>query len=202
MIRVTIVEDEPEILEGLQALVGSAVDFQVCGAWRTMEEALANAATESPADVFLLDLALPGMSGIEGTRVLKESYPSAQILVLSIHRDDERIFEAICAGASGYLTKATPPAKLIDGIRTVVAGGSPMSPEIARTVIERLQTLGSITTGLALNHHEMRLLRLLVKGHSYKTAAAELGVTTHTISFHLRKIYSKLHVHSKSEAVA
>jgi DNA-binding NarL/FixJ family response regulator len=151
----------------------------------------------------LNDIGLPGMSGIEGIRILKERHPDLLVLVLTIHDDDDRIFEAVCAGASGYLLKKTPPARLLESVREAVDGGAPMSPEVARRVITLFRTIRPPHNPTSdLTPHEVRLLRLLVEGHSYKTAAAELDVTVHTISFHLRSIYQKLQVHSKSEAVA
>ena len=135
--------------------------------------------------------------------LLRERYPGVMPLVLTVYEDDRRIFDALCAGACGYLLKKTPPAQLLDCIRDVVEGGAPMSPEVARRVIAIFREIRP--PDLANHHltpHEIRLLTLLVEGHNYKTASAELGVTVHTISFHLRSIYSKLHVHTKTEAVA
>jgi DNA-binding NarL/FixJ family response regulator len=124
-------------------------------------------------------------------------------LVLTVFDDDARIFEALCAGACGYLLKKTPAARLLESVREVVAGGSPMSPEVARRVIELFRRVRPAESAeYALTPHETRLLKLIVEGHSYKSAAAALGVTVHTISFHMRSIYDKLQVHSKSEAVA
>jgi DNA-binding NarL/FixJ family response regulator len=151
----------------------------------------------------LSDIGLPGMSGIEGVAILKERYPDLLILMLTVYDDDERIFDAMCAGASGYLLKKTPPGRLLDSLREVASGGAPMSPEVARRVISLFREIRPPDRAdYELTPHETRLLRLLVQGHNYKTAAAELGVTVHTVSFHLRSIYEKLQVHSKSEAVA
>jgi DNA-binding NarL/FixJ family response regulator len=125
------------------------------------------------------------------------------LLVLSVYEDDDRIFEALCAGASGYLLKKTSPARLLDGLREAVNGGAPMSPEVARRVITVFREIRPPeNSDYQLTPHETRLLKLLVEGHNYKTAAAELGVSVNTISFHLKHIYEKLQVHSKSEAVA
>ena len=178
--------------------------FRSVGAFRTMEGALDHLGrtAESP-DVALVDIGLPGMSGIDGVRLLRERHPAVMPLVLTVYEDDRRIFDALCAGACGYLLKKTPPAQLLACIRDVVDGGAPMSPEVARRVIAIFREIRP--PDLADHHltpHEIRLLTLLVEGHNYKTAAAELGVTVHTISFHLRSIYSKLHVHTKTEAVA
>ena len=202
VIRVTIVEDRREIREGLRALIGGTPGFQISGAHGSMEEALGSLDQELP-QVALVDIGLPGISGIEGARVLKERYPNLQILVLTVYDDDERISEAIRAGACGYLLKNTPPARLLESIAEVVTGGAPMSPEVARRLLELCRTMRPAhPLKLDLTAHERRLLKLLVQGDTYKTAAAELGVSINTVSFHVRKIYDKLHVHSKSEAVA
>ena len=126
------------------------------------------------------------------------------LLMLTIYDDDERIFDAMCAGATGYLRlKKTPPARLLEGLKEAVQGGAPMSPEVARRVIALFREIGPPERAdYDLTPHETRLLKLLVDGHNYKTAASELGVSVHTVSFHLRSIYEKLQVHSKSEAVA
>jgi DNA-binding NarL/FixJ family response regulator len=143
------------------------------------------------------------MSGIEGVAILKERYPDLLILMLTVYDDDERIFDAMCAGASGYLLKKTPPARLLDSLREVASGGAPMSPEVAKRVVALFREIRPPERAdYELTPHETRLLKLLVQGHNYKTAATELGVTVHTVSFHLRSIYEKLQVHSKSEAVA
>ncbi|HXS96979.1 MAG TPA: response regulator transcription factor [Candidatus Limnocylindrales bacterium] len=201
-IKVAIVEDRRELREGLAMLINGTQGFRCCGSWRSMEEAFQEVDAAAP-DVVLNDIALPGMSGIEGIRILKERFPSLAILMLTVHQDDERIFDAICAGACGYLLKKTPPARLLEALKEAVSGGAPMSPEVAARVVSLFREIRPPDrSGCDLSPHEIRLLKLFVEGHNYKTAAAELGVTVHTISFHLRNIYSKLQVHSKSEAVA
>src|SRR5262245_23642555 len=201
-IKVTIIEDRREIREGLAMLINGTEGFQCQGSYRSMEEALEKIGRELP-DVALSDIGLPGMNGIEGIKVLKERYPDLLILMLTIYDDDERIFEAMCAGASGYLLKKTPPARLLECLKEAVAGGAPMSPEVARRVIALFREIRPPERAVYnLTPHESRLLKLFVEGHNYKTAAAELGVSVHTVSFHLRSIYEKLQVHSKSEAVA
>jgi DNA-binding NarL/FixJ family response regulator len=201
-IRVAIVEDQRDIREGLCMLVSGTQGYHCIGAFASMEEALAKLPPES-ADVVLVDIALPKMSGIEGTRVLRERYPRTQVLILTIYDDDKRIFEGVCAGACGYLLKKTPPARLLECIREVANGGAAMSPEVARRVMALFREVRPPQhVDYHLTPHELRLLRMLVEGHNYKTAADALGVTVNTISFHMRSIYDKLEVHSKSEAVA
>ena len=201
-IRVAIIEDRREIRDGLAMLVGGTEGFRCTGAFRSMEEALAKINSELP-DVALCDIGLPGMSGIEGMRLLKEKYPQLLLLMLTVYDDDERIFDALCAGACGYLLKKTPPVRLLEGLKEAVAGGSPMSPEVARRVITLFRDIRPPERAdYELTPHETRLLKLLVEGHNYKTAALELNVSVNTVSFHMRRIYEKLQVHSKSEAVA
>lgn len=201
VIRVAIIEDQPEIREGLGVLIGLADGYECTRRYGSMEEALADIGRDLP-DVALVDIGLPGMSGIEGIQLLKQQYPDLSLVALTVYDDDDRIFEALCAGATGYLLKKTAPARLLESLRDVVAGGSPMSPEVARRVIGLFQNVHP--PGRAdchLTPHETRLLKLLVQGHTYKTAAAELGSSIHAVSFHMRNIYAKLRVHSKSEAV-
>jgi DNA-binding NarL/FixJ family response regulator len=201
-ITVATIEDRREIREGLALLIDATPGFQCIGRYRTMEEALEGIATATPA-VALVDIDLPGMSGLQGIKILKERYPSLLLLMLTIYADDDRIFQALCVGACGYLLKNTPPVKLLEGLQEAVNGGAPMSPEVARRVVELFREVRPPEKAdYELTPHETRLLKLMVEGHSYKTAASELGVTTHTVSFHMRRIYEKLQVHSKSEAVA
>ena len=202
VIEVAIVEDRREIRDSLALLIGGTDGFKCIGSYRSMEEALDKLKHHQP-HLLLSDIGLPGMSGIEGVAILKERYPDLLILMLTVYDDDERIFDAMCAGASGYLLKKTPPARLLDSLREVASGGAPMSPEVAKRVIALFREIRPPERAdYELTPHETRLLKLLVQGHNYKTAAAELGVTVHTVSFHLRSIYEKLQVHSKTEAVA
>ena len=201
-INVVIIEDERDIREGLGMLINYTDGFKCSGKYGSMEEALAALRRQAP-DIVLSDIGLPGMDGIEGVKRIKQMYPQMTILMLSVYEDNDRIFEALCAGAGGYLLKKTPPAKIMDSLREAVSGGAPMSPEVARKVITLFRDFSPPEkVDYDLSPHEIRLLKLLVEGHSYKTAAARLNVTTNTISFHLKNIYEKLQVHSKSEAVA
>ena len=202
IIRAAIVEDQRLTREGLRDLIVASEGLVCVGAWGSMEEALSSPLAPPP-DVMLVDLGLPGMSGIEGIAALRRRCPQTALVVLTVYEDNDRVFQALCAGATGYLLKNTPPAKLLESIREAVSGGSPMSPEIARLVVELFRKFHPPERAqYNLTPHELRLLKLLVEGHSYKTAAAELGVTVNTIAFHIQNIYGKLQVHSKSEAVA
>jgi DNA-binding NarL/FixJ family response regulator len=201
-LKVAIVEDQREIRECLTLLVNGTDGYTCTGSYRSMEEALEQIARQLP-DVLLSDIGLPGMNGIDGVRLLKQRYPNLLVLMLTVYDDDERIFDAMCAGACGYLLKKTPPARLLDSLREVVAGGAPMSPEVARRVIALFREIRPPDhVDYHLTPHETRLLKLFVEGHNYKTAAAELHVSVNTVNFHVRSIYDKLQVHSRSEAVA
>ena len=201
-INVAIIEDRRELREGLAMLINGTDGFVCRGKFGSMEEGLRRVGAENP-DVVLCDIGLPGMDGIEGIKILKEKFPHLLVIMLTIYDDDERIFNALCAGACGYLLKKTPPVRLLDALREAVAGGSPMSPEVARRVISLFREIRPPERAdYDLSPHETRLLKMLVEGHNYKTAAAEIGVTVHAVSFHMRNIYEKLQVHSKSEAVS
>ena len=201
-VRVAIVEDQRSLREGLVVLIGGTEGFALVGAFGSMEEALPRI-EDDPPDVLLADIGLPGMSGTEGVRQLRARFPALQILMLTVYADNDHVFEAICAGACGYLLKDTPPAKLLEALREVRDGGAPMSPEIARKVVEMFQRV--VPPPPAADHRlsprEVEVLKLLAEGHVYKTAAAALDLSIDTVRFHIRNIYEKLHVHSKSEAV-
>ena len=201
-IRVAIIEDQRDIREGLATMLKFTDGYSCVGTYRSMEEALEGVRGDPP-EVALVDIGLPGMNGIEGIRLLKERHPGMLLLMLTVYDDDEYIFDALCAGACGYLLKKTPPARLIDSLREAMDGGAPMSPEVARKVIKLFREITPPERAdYRLTPHETRLLKLLVEGHNYKTAAAEVHTSVTTVAFHMRNIYDKLQVHSKSEAVA
>jgi DNA-binding NarL/FixJ family response regulator len=201
-VRVVLIEDVREVREGLAMLVNGTAGFRCAGSYRSMEEALAGIGGSRP-DVILTDIGLPGMDGVEGTRILHERYPQVPILALTVYDDDENVLNAICAGASGYLLKSTPPARLLESLRELAAGGAPISPEVARRVLKLFREFRPPErTSCDLTPQEMTLLKLMVEGHHYKTAAAQMGISVNTVSFHLKHVYEKLQVHSKTEAVA
>jgi DNA-binding NarL/FixJ family response regulator len=199
-IRVMLVEDQPRLREGLALLIDGTPGLHTAGSFGCMEDALRGLAAARP-DVAMVDLGLPGMSGIEGTRAIREQAPLTHVLILTVHDDDAHVFEAICAGASGYLLKDTPPPQLLAAIRELASGGAPMSPAIARRVVSTFHKVAPPVADQRLSPRETEVLDLLAQGHSYKTAAAALAVSIDTVRFHVRHIYDKLHVHSKSAAV-
>jgi|SRR5579871_85433 len=200
--NVALIEDQREVRTGLAALINQSSGFRCTATYRTMEEALEGMGSESP-DVVLTDIGLPGMSGVEGIRILRERFPKLPIVALTVYDDNENVFDALCAGATGYLLKSTPPARLLESLNEVMIGGAPMSPEIARRVVQLFREFRPpARASYSLTRQEAELLKLIVDGHSYKTAASDLGVSVSTISFHLQNIYAKLQVHSKSEAVS
>ena len=201
-IRVVIIEDMREVREGLMMLINGTAGFQCAGSYRSMREML-DRFNDRATDIILTDIGLPGMSGIDGTRILRERSPDIPILALTVYDNDEKVFAALCAGASGYLLKNTPPAKLLESLREAVNGGAPMSPEVARRVVKLFRDFHPPEQAeYRLTPQEQQLLKLMVDGHHYKTAAQSMGISASTVSFHLKNIYAKLHVHSKTEAVA
>lgn len=205
---VALVEDQTQTRNGLTALIDGTPGYRCAGAWRSCEEMLARL-PEARWDVLLLDVGLPGMSGIAGARKVRETAATLPILMLTVHEDNDLVLEALCAGACGYLVKKTPPSRLLEAIREAHEGGSPMSSHIARRVVEVLRALRVETSperaeqeSDLLTLREREVLRALAAGSTYQTTARALGVSTDTVRFHIRKIYRKLQAHSQSEAVA
>ncbi len=200
--RVVLIEDLREIREGLTALINGTAGFECVASYGIMETALAKIEREKP-DVILTDLGLPGMSGTEGIERLRKVFPVIPIIALTIYDNDMEIFNALCNGANGYLLKNTPPARLLEALKEAVDGGSPMSPLIATRVVKLFREFRPpVHADYHLTPQETELLKLLIEGHHKKTAAREMGISVHTVSFHLKNIYCKLQVHSKTEAVA
>jgi DNA-binding NarL/FixJ family response regulator len=201
-VDVALVEDDERLREVLADLIDGTAGLRTVGRWGNVEKMLATALEQAP-DILLLDIQLPGMSGIEALGMLRSRFPGMTVLMLTVFEDEERIFKALCAGAHGYLLKNTPPARLIEFIREADAGGSPMSPHIARKVVRLFRDLApGRPAEHGLSPQQVRLLALLADGHSYQSAARELGVTINTVRAYIRIVYDKLHVHSRSAAVA
>lgn len=201
-IRVAIVEDDRSLRDGLAMLIGGTPGYTCVGTFSSVEGALFRLGEQLP-EVLLLDIQLPGMPGSEGVKVFQERFPQLQIVMLTVLTDQDRVFESICNGACGYLLKETPPAKLLEAIREARDGGAPISPEIARKVVKVFQQTGPPEKfDQQLTKQEVSLLKLLAQGYSYTRAADQLKISVNTVRDHIRSIYDKLHVHSKSEAVS
>jgi two-component system, NarL family, response regulator LiaR len=204
MIRVTIFEDYADMRDVLATLVENSADHCLVGAFPNAVDVL-NIVRKHKPDVVLMDLQMPGISGIEATRLIKSKYPQVQVLVQTMFDDNERIFAALCMGASGYILKSTPADKILEAITDTYNGGSPMSPPIARKVLTMLtenQNSHSVENDYqALSPREKEILGHLTKGRSYKMIADECGISYGTVNSHLKNIYEKLHVHSATEAV-
>ena len=201
VIGVAIVEDQRELREGLSFLINSTSPFQCKHVYGSMEDALEGIGVDPPR-VALIDIGLPGLSGIDGVRILRERHPGIAAVLLTVFKDDDRIFQGICAGACGYLLKKTSPTRLLEAVKEIAEGGAVMSPEVATRVVELFRKSHAPAPATTLSTQELRLLKLMMEGHQNKTAAAEMGISPHTVNFHLRSIYEKLHVHSRTEAVA
>lgn len=201
-IRIAIIEDERDLREGLKSLIDLTPNYSCVESFGSMETAL-HKINDKEIDLVLTDIGLPRMSGIEGTQILREKFPDLPIVVLTVHNENDKIFQALCAGANGYLLKNTPPAQIIESLKEVLDGDAPMSPEVARRVVALFRKFAPPEIAdYKLTEAEKQVLKMLIDGHHYKTAAHELGISIHTVNFHLRNIYAKLQVHSKTEAVA
>lgn len=204
MIRVSVFEDNKHLRETFKFLLSNAPGFTCTGAYPDCRNIITNLEVE-PCDVVLMDIEMPGMNGIEATKLVKENFPAVHILIQTVFFEDEYIFNAICAGASGYILKSTTPDGYLEAIKDVHAGGSPMTPGIARRVLELFKNNLQPATSAKdynLTTQEKKVLQLLVAGKSYKMIAAELFVAVDTIKSHISNIYAKLHVHSGTEAVS
>ena len=200
-ITVAIVEDEPNAREGVAVLIDSTPGFQVVGRYGSIEDAEVEVLRVRP-HVMLVDLGLPGRSGIDGIALFRDALPELQMLVLTVFADHGHVFDALCAGAHGYLLKDTPPERLLEAIRDVHVGGSPMSPAIARRVLDTFRASAPPAPPQpVLSVRERQVLGYLAEGYSYHAAGEQLGISIDTIRAHVRNIYEKLHVHSRAEAV-
>lgn len=201
-LRVVLIEDLREVREGLSALISGTSGYKCVASYGMMETALARIEKNNP-DIILTDLGLPGMSGVEGIERMRQIFPDVPILALTIYDNDDQIFNALCNGANGYLLKNTPPARLLEALQEAIEGGSPMSPAVAARVVKLFREFRPPEhADYRLTPQETELLKLLIEGHHRKTAAREMGISFHTVSFHMKNIYEKLQVHSKTEAVA
>lgn len=201
LIRVAIYEDNLALRDALEMLVGGMPGFHLtrsCPDAREIELQLA----AKDVDVYLMDIDLPGRSGIEATKLVKQLSPHSEVLMLTVFDEDDKVFQALCAGASGYLLKKTPPGKIMEAIREVFDGGVPMTPSIARKVLKVFPRQASEPTEMdKLSPREQAVLQSLAKGNSYKMVASELEISNETVRTHVKRIYEKLQVHSLVEAI-
>ena len=201
-VRVAVVEDKAPFRRGLSAIFDLTPTIECVGMYSTGEDALREIPRVAP-DVVLMDINLPGISGIECTSELKRLRPGSQVIMLTIEENNERVFAALRGGAAGYLLKAATPAEILEGIQLVARGGSPMSAMIARRVVESFHgTQPTSSTKDVLTEREVQVLDATARGKRAKEVAAELGLSVTTIQTYLRRIYEKLQVHSQAEAVA
>lgn len=202
MIKVVIYEDDFAFRETLSILINGTPGYELKGAWENCNNISEHMRKLQP-DVALMDINMPGTDGLEGLRIIRGCAPDVQVLMLTVFDDNERIFQSICNGASGYLLKKTPPSKILDAIEEVHNGGAPMTSSIARKILQmfpRTPARSAELDKLSMREHE--ILQLLMNGNSYKMIAAELNISLETVRTHIKRIYEKLHVHSSSEAIA
>ncbi len=202
IIRVAIFEDNNSLREGLYQLINGSADFDSVGAFPGCSNLLDNLKETKP-DMVLMDIGMPGINGIEAVSILKYKYPDMKILMQTIFEDSDKIFKSICAGASGYILKNTSPSRILEAIKETYEGGAPMSPSIATKVLKMVQVQNGFSKNNSFNlsEREKEVLSCLVKGMSYKLIADSCFISIDTVRGHIRNIYEKLHVHSKSEAV-
>lgn len=201
-IKVAIVEDTKIINDSLATLLDNSDGFKCVGQYLDAETCIKEIKSTG-ADILLMDIKLPGMNGIEAVKQIKEKLPDLSILMLTVHEENDLIFEALCAGAVGYLIKKTHPERLLDAIQEAYEGGAPMSSHIARKVTTFFQSNNKITPHqTVLTDREQEILKELIKGKTYYAIAHSLNISKDTVRFHIKKIYKKLHVHSQAEAVA
>jgi DNA-binding NarL/FixJ family response regulator len=204
LIRVAVFEDNRHLRETFELLLKNSDGFTCSGAWPDCHNVVVNLKS-NPSDIVLMDIEMPGINGIDATKLIKQHFPGTQILIQTVFFEDEFIFNAICAGASGYILKSTTPQGYIQAIKDVQAGGSPITPGIARKVLDLFKNNlepAAPVKDYNLTAQEKKVLQLLVEGKSYKVIAAELFLSIDTIKTHVRNTYSKLHVHSATEAVS
>lgn len=206
-VRVTIFDDNARLLDSLHILIDGSPGFQMAGTFTNCLD-LETKIEKSQPDVILMDIEMPGINGIEAVKLVKQKFPRINVMMQTAFENDENVFAAICAGASGYILKNTPPAKILECIIEVYQGGSPMSPSVARKVLGFLQQPKPVvkapvnTLDYNLSIREKEILSCLVKGMSYKMIADHCNITYETARSHMKKIYDKLHVASMTEAVA
>jgi DNA-binding NarL/FixJ family response regulator len=202
MIKVLIYEDNPQLREGLTMLISGSEGFEVMSAFRNCNNVVEEVQAFKP-DVILMDIDMPGVNGLEGLKKIREVDNQVKILMLTVFDDNRNVFQAISNGANGYILKKTPPGKLLEYIAEAQSGGAPMTSSIATQVLKMFSSMNNEKgEDYNLSDREKQVLQLLVDGYSYKMIAGEMFISIDTVRSHIKKIYEKLHVNSKSEAVA
>ena len=202
MIKLAIVEDNTALRQSLEQLFNRTSNMKCVASLNNLLNVVSEFQKNQP-DIVLMDIGLPSINGIEGVRTVKSNFENIQVIMFTVFEDDEKIFEAIRSGASGYLLKKTPPEEILEAIKELHEGGAPMSPSIARKVIQAFQVKPSnVLEDHQLTSREKEILYALVDGLSYKKIAEKYFVSIHTVRSHISSIYEKLHVNSKSQAVA
>jgi DNA-binding NarL/FixJ family response regulator len=202
MIRILIFEDNEDFIDSMRELIVHADGMELVGVYSNCKNVVKNVTHHRP-DVVLMDIDMPVENGLQGLRSIRASGNEVTILMLTVFDDNDRVFQAVCHGASGYLLKRTPPEKIVEAIREAHTGGAPMTPSVAKQVLKLFSQPFQQTEELqTLTPREHDVLSFLVRGYSYKMAAAEMNVGIETLRYHIKNVYSKLHVNSKSEAVA
>jgi two-component system nitrate/nitrite response regulator NarL len=202
-IRVIVFDDNKARQEALKLLIDSSSDMECIGTFDNCNQVIKDVAASKP-HVVLMDIDMPGVNGIEGLKLIHQQFPKVLIIMQTVFEDEEKIFDAVHAGANGYFLKKTPPQRLIDGIRDVTEGGAPMTATVARKVLEMFQNqpLRKGVKDFDLTQREIDILGMLMKGLSYKMIAEQCNISYNTVNSHCKNIYEKLHVHSATEAVA
>lgn len=205
-LRIAIFDDNKNMRESIRLLLQTVPDFEVVGSFSHVLDCVEDVKESNP-DIVLMDIEMPGMTGIEALVKIKKQFPNVQVLMQTVFEDDDRVFDSICAGASGYILKNFLNTKLVDSINELQYGGSPMSPSVARKVLNKMQSVSSVirpenTPDYHLTPREKEVLSCLVNGLSYKMIGAQLNISYETVRSHVKKIYEKLHVASLTEVVA
>ncbi|MEW4925052.1 response regulator transcription factor [Algibacter sp. 2305UL17-15] len=195
--KVVVIEDNIPLAKGFEEVINNTQNFQVVGNYHNCEDAIKNLKYDN-AQIYLVDIELPGINGVEGTKQIKSTFPNSHIIMITVYENSQMVFDALCAGATGYLTKNVSPHDIVDALNEVISGGAPMSIKIAKMVVGSFQKKPS---KIELSNREIEVLTLLSEGNSYDSIAEKLFISKNTIKFHLKNIYIKLQVNSNIEAV-
>lgn len=201
-VKISIIEDNHYLRKGWEAVLGDNPHIELTGSYSSCEEAFALHDNIAGSNFILMDISLPGISGIEGVKYINRNFPETDVIMITVHDDDEYVFNAVCAGAVGYLHKKVTPNELLDAIHTARSGGSPMSPRIARKVIDLMRNPAIDADKVSLSKREKEVLQHMAQGKSYAEISKAMFLSIDGVRYHIRSIYEKLQVHSRAEAVA